>query len=202
MDLKQKIENTDFEELFKKLGYTYFVDGDYKVNIIGVRDMTSPIQSDKFNDYLILTYKDGGVWKRFVYSVTTDPGLRLLKAPINSKGCAILCPGQYKGTYAIDLHKKKYRALCQRLGPVKVYRDANKDNKFDFNPSTIQSGYFGINIHRANVGTVSELIGGHSAGCQVFKDSKNFDSFMKVIEKSAKIYGNKFTYTLITSNDI
>jgi hypothetical protein len=39
-------------------------------------------------------------------------------------------------------------------------------------------------------------------GCQVFKRVKDFDEFMKIVKKSAKIHGNSFTYTLIESNDI
>jgi hypothetical protein len=39
-------------------------------------------------------------------------------------------------------------------------------------------------------------------GCQVFKRVKDFDAFMKIVKKSAKIHGNSFTYTLIESNDI
>jgi hypothetical protein len=38
---------------------------------------------------------------------------------MNSKGCAILKEGQYKGVYEIDLHNGKYEAICQRLGPVR-----------------------------------------------------------------------------------
>jgi hypothetical protein len=62
-----------------------------------------------------------------------------------------LVEGQYKDTHKIDFHQKEYKALCQRLGPVKVYRDNNKNNKLDLNSKTIVSGNFGINIHKAGV---------------------------------------------------
>ena len=50
---------------------------------------------------------------------TTLPGLYWLENPMNSKGCAILKEGQYKGVYEIDLHNGKYEAICQRLGPAR-----------------------------------------------------------------------------------
>lgn len=208
------IKNTDFDLLFQKKEYSYFKNGDYNINIIGVRNLIDAVPSkskpntltnvhrDKFDDAIIVTLKINGIWKRFVWAATTDPGLKLLKTPSNIKGTAILVPGQYKGVYKKDLHNGKYYAVCQRLGNVRVYRDNNKDNTLDMNPDTIQTGYFGINIHRASAFNISEVIGGNSAGCQVFKYYKDFNKFMEFIDEAIKRYGNRFTYTLITSNDI
>ena len=203
------INKTDFQKVLNNKNYTFFENGNYNLNIIGVRNLfdaseknniISINQTDKFNDALVLLYKDNGEWKKDIYEITTDPGLKLLRNPSNSKGTAILVPGQYRNTYKIDLHKGQYKALCQRGGLVKVYRDKNKDNKLDFDPKTIDTGYFGINIHKA--GLSSELIGGYSAGCQVFHYVKDFNKFMENIEKSNNIYGNSFTYTLLTTNDL
>ena len=208
------IKNTDFDVLFQMKGYSYFKEGDYNLNIIGIRNLieavpsqTVPnrllmVQRDNFNDAIIVTLKINGVWKRYVWAATTDPGLKLLKAPSNTAGTAILVPGQYKGCYKKDKHNGKYWAVCQRLGPVQVYRDNNKDNKLDMSPDSIQTGYFGINLHRANANSITEVIGGHSAGCQVFKSYKDFNTFMGLVDEAIKRYGNRFTYTLITSNDI
>ena len=208
-NLKNLIEKTDFEALFKKKGYIFFVNNDYNVNIIGIRnllnatkqgDVYKNVQRDQFDDALILLYKVDGKWKKEIFDITTDPGLKLLKNPSNSNGTAILVPGQYRSTYRIDLHNGKYKALCQRAGLVKVYRDKNKNNVLDMDPKTIQSGYFGINIHKA--GITSELIGGYSAGCQVFKKVADFNHFMDIINKAKDRYGNLFTYTLITTEDL
>ena len=205
------IKQTDFDNLFKKKGYTYFKEGDYNLNIIGVRNLIDAkkidnkitnVQRDNFNDALIVTLKINGVWKRYVWEATTDPGLKLLKAPSNSKGCAILVPGQYRGVYKKDLHNGKYYAVCQRNGVVKVYRDSNKDNTLDMDPAKIDTGYFGINIHRASAYNISETINGNSAGCQVFKSYNDFNTFMSLVDKAIKLYGNKFTYTLVTSDDL
>ena len=49
-------------------------------------------------------------------------------------GTAILVPDQYRGVYKIDTHggKRRYTALCQRLGPVKIWRDNNRDRIPDY----------------------------------------------------------------------
>lgn len=61
---------------------------------------------------------------------------------------------------------------------------------------------FGINIHRAHQDYELETVDKYSAGCQVIQDPNEFDVFMGVVKKSAEIFGNKFTYTLINENDI
>ena len=141
-------------------------------------------------------------WKRQIYNITTEPGLSIMKAPSNAKGTAILAPGQYRGTYKIDKHNGKYDALCQRNKVVKVYRDNNRDEVYDYKPETIDTGMFGINIHRSNEFWTRATVDNYSAGCQVFNDPKEFTSFMKLVKKSASIYGNCFTYTLINEDDL
>ena len=200
--LYSKCATYDFESLFKKKGYAFFTNGVYNVNIIGVRSNQGNKVTNKYDDILIVDYNTNNGHKRQIYNITTEPGLSLMKNPSNSKGTAILVPGQYRGVYAVDLHRGKYKALCQRLGAVKVYRDGNRDNVYDLNPEKIDKGWFGINIHRSNETWTRETIDNYSAGCQVFNDPKDFVAFMRIIEQSKAIYGNKFTYTLINEEDL
>lgn len=200
--LYSKCKVCDFKKLFNKKGYSYFENGNYNVNIIGVRSNQNNKVTNKYDDYLVVIYNTNTGWKRHIYNITTEPGLKLMKAPSNSKGTAILAPGQYKGAYKIDKHRGKYYALCQRNAVVKVYRDNNRDTVYDYKPETIDTGMFGINIHRSNEFWTRSTIDGYSAGCQVFNDPKEFNSFMTIIKKAADIFGNKFTYTLITEEDI
>lgn len=197
-----KCLNYNFEELFKRKKYKFFTKGNYNVNIIGIRSINSYKVTNKFDDVLILDYNTEVGHKRKIYTITTKPGLSVMRNPINKKGTAILVPGQYCNTYSIGLHKGKYKALCQNLKPVKVYRDIDKDEMYDLYPETIENGMFGINIHRSNETYTRESVDGYSAGCQVFNNPKDFISFMRVIEKSKTIYGNSFTYTLITEDDL
>ena len=197
-----KCKSFDFEKLFKKKGYAYFTKGNYNLNIIGVRSNKNNKVTNKYDDCLVVIYNTELGWKRQIYTITTEPGRSIMKAPSNTKGTAILAPGQYRGAYKIDKHRGKYDALCQRNKPVKVYRDNNKDNTYDYIPENTETGMFGINIHRSNEFWTRSTVDGYSAGCQVFNDPKEFVSFMSLVKKAAAIYGNCFTYTLITEEDI
>lgn len=201
-NLYAKLMTYDFESLFKEKGYAFFTNGEYNVNIIGIRSNQNSKVTNKYDDYLVLDYRTKSSHKRNIYSITTEPGLKCMKKPINAKGTAILVPGQYRGVYKIDLHNKKYEALCQRLGSVKVYRDNNKDDVYDLQPESIEKGWFGINIHRSNETWTRPSVDGYSAGCQSFNNPVDFKSFMRIIKKSAEIYGNKFTYTLLTEDEL
>ena len=197
-----KCKSFDFEKLFKEKGYAYFTKGNYNLNIIGVRSNKNNKVTNKYDDCLVVIYNTELGWKRQIYTITTEPGRSIMKAPSNTKGTAILAPGQYRGAYKIDKHHGKYDALCQRNKPVKVYRDNNKDDVYNYIPENTETGMFGINIHRSNEFWTRSTVDGYSAGCQVFNDPKEFISFMSLVKKSAAIYGNCFTYTLITEEDI
>lgn len=192
----------DFKSLFNKKGYSFFTKGIYNLNIIGVRSNKGNKVTNKFDDILIVDYNTKTGHKRQIYSITTEPGLSSMLNPVNGKGTAILVPGQYKGAYCIALHNNKYKALCQRLKPVKVYRDGNRDKVYDLLPESIEEGNFGINIHRANESYIRSTVDSYSAGCQVFDSPKEFKSFINLLEESRKIFGNCFTYTLIDEKEI
>jgi hypothetical protein len=85
---------------------------------------------------------------------------------LNPKGTAILVPGQYRGSHAIGLHQGKYKALRQ-VKPFLYIEIQIKTMNYDLKPETINTGLFGINIHRASKWGVSQLIDKWSAGCQV-----------------------------------
>ena len=185
--------------VMEKKGYRFFESGIYNLNIIGVRRST--VEINKFDDYLLLIYKTSpSNWVFKTYPITTDPGTYWLLNPTNPKGTAILIPGQYRSTWKIAKHQGKYEALCQRK-PVKVWRDDNRDRVLDFYSSPEDEGYFGINIHRSNPYTESSQVDKWSAGCQVFKKAANFKEFMNYCNKSASMYGDGFTYTLLEELD-
>ena len=184
-------------------GYKWFEDNadkGYDVNIVGIRNSsTGKVVTNVFDDTITISYKDeNGVWQFHEWKNTTEPGKKGVQQYHNKNGVARLVPGQYRGVWAIDKHQGKYEALCQRLGDVTVYRDANKDLVYD--ETKTETGMFGINIHKA--GQDSTWVENWSEGCQVFKRVKDFDVFMKICKKAAKIHGNHFSYTLIESKDI
>ena len=193
------------EKAVKTKGYTWFEDASnktYDVNIVGVRN-NHPSIADKvtnvFDDWLTISFKDeSGKWQFYCWNATTDPGKKGVQEFHNKKGVARLVPNQYRGVWKIDKHQGKYDALCQRLGPVTVWRDSNKDLIFE--ERVTDTGIFGINIHKA--GQDSQWVENWSEGCSVFKRVKDFDVFMSICKKAAKIHGNKFSYTLVESTDI
>ena len=194
-----------FRKTLQAKGYAFFGlenKAAYNVNIIGVRSDEDIF--NKFDDALVVIYRDRNKnWEVRSYSITTDPGKIWQEKPMNSKGCAILVPDQYRGVYKIDGHGVTgYPAMCQRLGNVKVFRDPDRDHEHDRDAGTIDEGMFGINIHRSRKYGEADLVNSYSAGCQVFKNTTDFNDFMKLANKSADKFGNSFTYTLISEGDL
>lgn len=194
-----------FRKTLQAKGYAFFGlenKAAYNVNIIGVRSDEDIF--NKFDDALVVIYRDRKRnWEVRSYSITTDPGKIWQEKPMNSKGCAILVPDQYRGVYKIDGHGVTgYPAMCQRLGNVKVFRDPDRDHEHDRDAGTIDEGKFGINIHRSRKYGEADLVNSYSAGCQVFKNTTDFNDFMKLANKSADKFGNAFTYTLISEGDL
>ena len=181
-----------------------FYTGQYNLNIFGVRSYNTNI--GQFDDVLGIAYEDNHGKQLFLARATTDPGKYYAQNFTNTKGVAILVPGQYRGAYQIGTHSPSkpafaHRALVQCKG-VCVYRDRNKDNILDYDSDTIEEGMFGINIHRASKHQIMDDIGKYSAGCQVFRSFYDFNDFMDIVDRGAKEYGNGFTYTLFTEKDI
>ena len=192
------------EDTIKAKGYKWFENGDYNLNIVGVRNSeTLEEVTNKFDDCITISYKVDGLWKMDCYPCTTDPGKYWVENLINEDGVAILKENQYRSTYQIGMHQGKYEALCQ-VKPVEVYRDDNLDNCYDLNEDSVQEGLFGINIHRATKyeGTTSTQVDKWSAGCQVIASNNNWQNFMGLCKQSRDIWGNSFTYTLINSDDL
>lgn len=176
-------------------GHVTFLNGHYNLNIIGVR--TSDETPNVFNDWLYVVYIDeSDQWVELRFQITTDPGLYYLNNPMSVNGTAILKAGQYRGSHKLGQHRGQYDALVQHR-PVTVYRDTNKDDVFDMEPDTESSGYFGINIHRSNSSRESTQVDKWSAGCQVFANPNEYAMFIELCKRSARDWGNSFTYTLI-----
>ncbi len=187
------------EAAVKAKGYVWFEGAkDFDVNIVGVRNSdTGNAVTNAFDDRITVSYKENGNWVFKEWIITTDPGKKGVMEYHNAAGVARLVEGQYRGSHMLGLHQGKYEALRQKDN-VKVYRDPNRDMKYDENK--IQEGVFGINIHKAGVD--STYVENWSEGCQVFKRAKDFEDFMVIMRKAAAVHGNSFTYTLIESADI
>lgn len=186
-------------EALKSRGYIIY-DRPYELNIVGIRKYFS--RAGQFDDIIALffTQPNGELFFNS-YKATVDPGIYYLKNLWTPKGAAILMEGQYVNAYNIGMHNNKYESIVQKLRPVNIVRDKNKDNILDFDGS-IERGMFGMNIHHASSYKVLTEIGKYSAGCQVIADIKDWKELMHYAYKHRELYGNKFTYTLINEIDI
>ena len=195
------------ETAVKSKGYKWFEDVNnkgYDVNIVGIRNNeTKGRVTNAFDDCITISYKIDGEWQFHCYKCTTDPGTHWVENIMRKEGVAVLKPGQYRGSHKIRLHQGRYPALGQQRD-VTVYRDNNKDGKFDLDENNTQTGLFGINIHRAtkHAGRKSTRVDKWSAGCQVIAANDDWHEFLDICYEAKAIWGNSFTYTLLESDDI
>lgn len=182
------------QSILKGYGYDFY-SRPFELNILGLRN--NSVQSNRFDDQIHVFYNDPKKgWQYHIFPATTDPGTYWLKNPMQKQGTAILAQGQYKQAYALGLHRGQYKALVQAK-PITVLRDYDRNGTLDFNSGKKDTGRFGVNIHRANRVGKTKQIDKYSAGCQVFENATDFDSFMALCEQHRKLYGNTFSYTLI-----
>ncbi|MFH0736157.1 MAG: hypothetical protein V1773_17115 [bacterium] len=193
--MKTDVKLIDVIELIKRKNYSLYTEPK-RLNITGIRSVNRTV--NLFNDLFWVFWMEGTEQKSFSMIGTTDPGLTYLKKLLNPKGTGILVPGQYD--YKLGLHKGKIKAFVQD-GPVKLYRDKNKDDIMDMNPNTIDSGYYGVNIHPTSVFN-PKFIGPWSAACQVPQNKEEFAYLIALAEEHKKLYGNKFKYTLLLEEEI
>jgi hypothetical protein len=196
---REKIEQT-----LKQMGYKWFEQGDYNLNIVGVRNSDTKNEvTNRFDDKITLSYKVNGEWQFHSFNCTTDPGTHWVENIMRKEGVAILKPGQYRSSHKIRKHQGRYEALGQQ-NPVKVYRDNNRDHMYNLHEDSVQEGLFGINIHRATkyAGKKSTQVDKWSAGCQVIASNDDWKLFMKICRKARDTWNNNFTYTLLESKDI
>jgi hypothetical protein len=180
-------------------GYRVFrAESGFDLNIVGIR--TKALVANRFDDFICVFYRMHGEWLFNVFKCTTDPGAFWLENPMKDMGTAVLKEGQYRRAYRIGRHKGRYTALVQN-SPLTVIRDADRDRILDLNSGSEETGFFGINIHRASAHHESIQVDKWSAGCQVLCDPHQFDFFISLCKSGREAFGNSFTYTLLNERD-
>jgi hypothetical protein len=195
------------ETLWDKYGWKFFETlKPYNLNIIGIRNATE--DPNRFDDSMVVIYSDAtGKQQIKVYDITTHPGLAYLLKPVNPDGTGILAVPQ-RCFFEFGVHSSHllngtidtYKCLTQK-GPIRLIRDNVRDGKLYFD-GAVQTGMFAVQIHRALKDVTTTTLWNWSAACQVFSSGTDFDEFMGLCEKSAAIYGNSFTYSIINENDL
>jgi hypothetical protein len=193
--IKSDLSYNKVKTAVEKAGFKFFI-GSLNLNMIGIRSKNR--QVDNWDDFFVLCWQEGG--KNMIWvddQFTTDPGFYYMTQKLlNPAGCGILARGQYKGVWKIGPHgKNKYEAFVQTGNKVKLYRDRDKDNILEFDPKSIQEGYFGVNQHH---GYDSGKVGPNSAACQVHRYKKDLAYVLSMAKKNiAAGWGDSFTYTLL-----
>jgi len=114
---------------------------------------------------------------------------------MNPEGVAILTPGFYRKCWVIGMHKAQYPALVQNgSGVFVVWRDNNKDGKFDFS-GKLYGNVSGLNDHTTREHQINN-VGGFSEGCIVSQDDKEHQIKMAICQRSAELYSNVFSFAL------
>lgn len=192
---KQDFTYDKIKSLMIGKGYS-FNTGEGQLNMVGVRSANRSV--DNWDDFFCLLWIEGG--KKMIWvddNFTTDPGIYYMQTKVlNPKGCGILAEGQYKKVWKIGPHgANKYEAFVQLGAPVKAYRDRNKDSYLDFDPKTLESGYFGCNQHH---GYDSVKVNNNSAMCQVHRYKKDLAYILTMAKKSKE---TAWDYTLLNEAD-
>lgn len=188
----------ELKAAIEKFKYKWFTKP-YDLNVVGIRNASRT--PNAYDDTIAIAWVDNDGNKRvFCAPITTDPGMFYLQNPMNPAGCAILVPGQYLGSHKLGKHQGKYKALVQ-VKPMSVYRDNNRDKFID--AFKIQTGLFGINIHRSVEAGISRNVDKWSAGCQVFSHPHDFNYLIALVEQQKAMIGtDAVSYTLIMESNI
>ena len=178
----------------REIGGEVFENGDYNLNIIGIRKKNGT--PNHFDDELHCIFKVDGQWRDLWWPITTDPGTYWLNHPMNPAGtAAVVADRQYKGVWKLGKHRNTYVALVQTGAKILVHRDDNLDNKVDYRDDNIREGFYGINCHRATTSAGGSVaIDKWSAGCQVFAKPNHYAEFIAICQKQS---WKSFTYTLL-----
>lgn len=170
---------------FSALGYKWF-----PKMLVGIR--TDDRMSNTFDDFMVVVLQNQ-VMK--VYPCSTTAGKHYIKNPITYggiTGTAVLLEGQYAAHNFVTSANWKSLWLgapyFQQTRPVTIYRDGNRDEVLD--RKITQKGLFGINIHRAGIGS---FIDNWSAGCQTVPDKYWYEICKHFMN------GEALNYTLIQS---
>lgn len=185
--------------VYQKKGYPWWTKP-YDLNLFGVR--AEGFHPDVFDDRIGIAYVDK-FGNRLIFEVaaTTDPGLYYLNNPMNSKGCAYLKPGYYKGSHCLGIHKG-YAAIVQ-CGPVTVYRIRKLKDISCLDMMLHDTGIHGINIHRALAEGLAVSVGKFGAGCQVTPWAADLNYMRALLTMQKKHIGtDKISYALIEQQDL
>ena len=192
------------------LGGSWFEDPDYNLNIGGIRndeeeELTASgeeeeiisLQSNTFNDWIYVAWKEGGQQRFEIFTATTDPGVSWRKDPQRGGGVGAVREGYHRSVYRLGMHGSR-EALVQNGPSFQVYRDNNRDKVLTLDPSTTEKGW-GFNLHYMGDGGTS--VNRWSGGCQGPNHKKDIDLIVALVKKQRDAgMGDRVSYALMRSS--
>lgn len=181
--------------------------GPYNLNCIWER--TNNKITNRFTDLLHICYEDpAGAKLILTIPATTKPGLKgsiLEPVTVNGvTGTAIIRPGQYLSAWEFRDTDQEFShyPYFRQVGPVDYWRDGDKDQEVD-EVQNQEDKIFGTHWHRMSQNNTygSGLINNWSLGCMGAPEPE-FEKILPVVRAGVKIYGPKFTGTVIESKNI
>lgn len=196
------------------LGYTWFSRGAFNLNMVAIRLVDS--FDNRFSDVLTVTWNDErGQLQYLEIPWTTRPGTLGqggVFSPITTTdgvtGAAVLVPGQYRGCWQFVDSFTAWPAIAypymQQVAPMQFWRDGNRDTVLD--KGRVYEGLIGCNCHRmspSGVRTAQVNFPGASwsIACQGAPEP-DFALLLPLWRHSARLYGPRNTYTLLTDSQI
>jgi hypothetical protein len=183
----------------QKAGYPLELDRAY-VNIVYIEGMDTDFNKNdnrpnEFNDLrCVLIGRAGALSLAGRWEATTEPSKYWTDHPMNPGGAARIAFGQQK-CWQVGYHHQdeNHEALVQTGGPVRVYRDQNKDASRE--GDKVDVGEFGINQHHGYDLPHGDL-GKSSAGCLVGRMRKGHHEFMDTVKSDPRYREDKkFVFT-------
>lgn len=186
------------------LGFKWF---NQHLSLNFVWERTSFEATNKFTDFLHVCYTDEhNAQVVLTIPATTKPGLKgSLLEPVTVEGirgtAVIESPQQVlQGWQFRDTYKEfSSYPYFRQVGKVNYWRDGNKNTIIDKIQRQIAK-IFGTHWHRmSQTGTYgSGLVNNWSLGCMGCPEPE-FKKILDIVRRSSKIYGDKFTGTIIES---
>ena len=150
-------------------------------------------EPDAYNDCVILFGQE-----LEAYRGSVDPGLVYVQHPLNKEGCAHLCDGG-PYPYAIGSHRG-HKAVVQN-GPLKIWRDRNRNNKQDPGENPHFETGIGLNIHAGGL----EVVGRNSAACLNIRggwDGLPWKRFILTCTQEGKRQADRFKLWLLNGPEL
>lgn len=191
--LMSSLTDTNVKRLISK-----YVDSSIKVAVIAVRAIGNDLKEKRglYDDAFIVVDNTEGKRLYYLYPGNTDPSRYGESNLAKGKGFPVIQPGVYD--YKPGIHNSRYPAFVQD-SYITVKRDTLTGNEKD---SVIETGDFGVNLHRGGRNKNEFKSDVSSSGCLTVP-SEHWETFKNQLEFLVKKSSNRsFKLIVVKSNEL